>query len=116
MKILRQGDVLLIQCKVDPAKLAPVPKDARGIVLADGESSFHHHAVFGRGCKLFAFRDGGAARVLTVGRSGAEVRVVGGGSGGVARHLPIELAPGQWEIRLQRSWSLEDERAANVQD
>ncbi len=115
--IARQGDVLLMRVpSVVAEKLERAPKDARGIVLAEGETSGHHHQVFGRGAKLLRFRDTSAARVLIVGRTGAEVHVIGGGSGGVPRHLPISLAPGSYEIRLQRSWTAEDERSSQVQD
>jgi hypothetical protein len=114
MKLLRQGDVLLIRvAHPEAARLELAPRDARGLVLAEGESSGHHHQVFGRGAKLFRFRDNvNAARVLVVGRGGAELRVVGGGSGGVDRHTPIALAPGAWEVRTQRAWSAEDEGRA----
>ena len=113
----RQGDVLLLRIASLPTGLESAPEDPRGLVLADGESSGHHHQVFGSGCKLMKFRDdGNATRVLIVGREGAEVRVVGGGSGGVPRHHPVQLAPGAWEVRIQKSWSIEDERAANVCD
>ena len=118
--MVRQGDVLLIPI-VAPVKevVAAAKKDARGVVLAEGETSGHHHAVFGRGCKLFAFRDtANAARVLVVGRAGAEVRVVGGESAaGVPRHHPVSLAPGAWEVRIQRAWSVADEaRSRQVAD
>lgn len=117
--LIRQGDVLLQRADdVDVTELSPAPKDARGIVLAEGETSGHHHAVFGRGTKLFAFRSNSARqeRVLVVGRGGAEVRVVGGGSGGVDRHTPVSLTPGKYRVRVQRTWSAEDERASNVAD
>jgi hypothetical protein len=119
--IYRQGDVILqrvADVDVDVASsLAPAPKDARGIVLADGETSGHHHAVFGRGAKLLAFRDvARQERVLVVGRGGAEVRVVGGGSGGVDRHTPISLTPGNYRVRVQRSWDAAAEIASNVHD
>lgn len=118
---LRQGDVLLvpIQTPAD-AELAPAPKDKRGIVLAEGETSFHHHWVFGRGAKLAHFRDSArVTKVLFVGRDGADLRVVGGGAGGVDRHESVNerakklgvdgLTPGAWEVRTQRQYTAEDE-------
>ena len=102
----RQGDVILIP--VSQVKLAEIeaePEDARGLVLAEGETSGHHHGVVGSGCKLFRFRDGRSDRLLEVGKTGAEVRVVGGGSGGVDRHTPISLTRGTYIVRVQRSWS-----------
>ncbi len=104
--MVRQGDVLLIPTTDEPTA-TPAPKDARGLVLAEGETSGHYHAVFGRGHKLFA-RAAANERMLVVGRGGAEVRVVGGGAGGVDRHTPIALAPGRYLVRVQRSWTSEN--------
>ena len=102
--MVRQGDVLLIPVAVDIDALEPAPKDARGLVLAEGETSGHHHAIFGHGAKLMRYRDN-TARVVALVDGGGEVRVVGGGSGGVDRHTPITLAPGRYEVRVQRSFS-----------
>lgn len=114
----RQGDVFLRRLDAVPEGIAPAPKDARGLVLAEGETSGHHHQVFGRGSKLMRYADtANTARVLIVGRAGAEVRVIGGGGGGVPRHHPVQLAPGAWEVRLQRTWTSEDEaRSRAVED
>lgn len=104
--LVRQGDVLL-QCLTSVPELDDKPiVDPRGIVLAEGETSNHHHAVVGRSAKLFAYKMGGRdARVLVVGRGGAEIRVVGGGAGGVDRHTPIRVKQGMYEVRVQRSWT-----------
>jgi hypothetical protein len=113
--MIRQGDVFLIRCPTAPAaKPEPAPRDPRGIVLAEGESSGHYHRVFGRGAKLFTFR-GSTDRLLVVGRAGAEVRVVGGESGGEPRHLPVALTPGRWIVRIQRGWTsaMRSERVAD---
>ena len=104
--IYRQGDVILIRVSDDAAHdVVPSPKDPRGSVLAEGETSGHHHAVFGRGHKLFRFRDASGQQLLVTGKNGAEIRVVGGGAGGVPRHEPIQVAPGKYVIRTQRSWT-----------
>ncbi len=100
----RQGDVLLVRMPcAKMAELENAPADPRGLVLAEGESSGHHHAVFGRGARLFRYKTDG--RMVVVAPDGAEVRVVGGGSGGVDRHTPITLPPGTYEARIQRSWT-----------
>lgn len=101
--LVRQGDVILIRTEAKPGEI--VPKDRRGLVLAEGEHSGHHHAVVGRGCKLY--QRAGSERLLVVGKAGAELRVIGGGSGGVERHTPISLGPGKYLVRVQRSWSSE---------
>ena len=102
--IVRQGDVLL---KPIPAPkdelLEKAPKDKRGLVLAEGETSGHHHAIFGKGAKLMQFKQSGT-RIVVVADAGADMRVVGGGSGGVDRHTPIALGKGHYEVRIQKSY------------
>lgn len=117
--IVRQGDVLLIPVEDVPAgDVGPAKKDPRGLVLAEGETSGHHHALFGRGAKLFRFRaEGRQEMIVVVGRGGAEVRVVGGDVGGVPRHHPVQLGPGKYVARVQRQWTIEDEaRSRQVAD
>ena len=115
--MFRQGDVILIPTKRPKASaLIPAPSDARGIVLAEGETSGHHHAVFGDGAKLFRFRDDRRQERLLVLARGGDVRVVGGESNGVPRHHPVTLTKGAYLVRTQRFWSLEDARSVNVAD
>lgn len=106
-KLYRQGDVLLVEINVDDNKLENVPQDARGLVLAEGESSGHYHAVFGRNARLCNYKESGM-RVVVVDNDGADVRVIGGGIEGVDRHTPISLKPGKYEVRIQRSWTSEN--------
>lgn len=102
--IVRQGDVLLRQIAPPaPDALETSPADPRGLVLAEGETSGHHHAIFGNGAKLMHYRQTGQ-RVVVVADSGAEMRVVGGGSGGVDRHTPISLSPGHYEVIIQQAY------------
>ena len=96
---VRQGDVCLI-----PIALAaggteePEPTDPRGLVLAEGESSGHFHAIFGRGAKLFRFRYANGAHAKLVARltHEGELRTVGGGAAGADRHTAIPLRPGTY--------------------
>jgi hypothetical protein len=112
---VRQGDVLLIPCgAVDAGDIEAAPLDARGIVLAEGESSGHFHSVVGRGAKLFRFRDERRTERLLILETRGDVRVIGGGS--VPRHTAIGLAKGAYLVRTQRFWSAADERSLNVQD
>ena len=114
IRILRQGDVLLISMAPTDAK-EPERVDPRGLVLAEGETSGHFHGVVGLGAKLFRFRDSAQlGRIVHVARAGAEVRVVGGSSGGVDRHTPVALESGQYLSTVQRSWTASDEAAASA--
>lgn len=101
--MVRQGDVLLKRVDAKLRELEKAPADARGLVLAEGGSSGHFHAVFGSGAKLMRSRD--TQRVVVVADQGAELRVVGGGSGGVDRHVPVQISPGRYEVRIQRTWT-----------
>jgi hypothetical protein len=114
-----QGDVFFMRVPDDMAppasELEPVT-DPRGLVLAEGETSGHYHALFGHGAKLMRFRATGEM-LITVGKSGAMVRVVGGEVRGTPRHLPVHLAPGKYISRVQRQWTSEDEaRSRRVED
>lgn len=113
-KMYRQGDVLLVQTEQTGDEQAPA--DPRGVVLAEGESSGHYHAVVG-GAKLFRFRDATRAeRVLHVADAGATLQVIGGG-GGVPRHTPFEIPVGKYIVRVQRQWTADDEmRSRAVED
>jgi len=99
--LVRQGDVLLIPLTAMGADLEPTSYDPRGLVLAEGETSEHYPALFGSGAKLMRYRST-PSRVVD---DGGEVRVIGGGSGGVDRHIPVQLASGRYKIRVQRQFS-----------
>jgi len=105
-ELLRQGDVILIpegHPEFHTGEVQLAPKDERGIVLAEGETSGHFHAIVGKGRhKLFTFKEVSTDRLLEIGTGGAEVRVIGGGSNGVDRHTPIALKPGLFLVRIQR--------------
>lgn len=54
--MIRQGDALLIPVMVEETELEPGQEDPRGLVLAEGETSGHYHAVFGHGAKLMRYK------------------------------------------------------------
>lgn len=113
---IRQGDVFIMRV-ADLPELGAEVKDSRGVVLAEGETSGHHHQVFGNGAKLFAFKDArSTARGLIIGDGGAEVRVVGGEVNGVPRHLPIVLPGGKYEVRIQQAWDAQRAASERVAD
>lgn len=97
--VYRQGDVLLLSTE---AELTDGKSDPNGLFLAEGSSSAHEHRVFGD-AKL-------GGNLLLVGEGGAELRVVGGD-----RHAPITLAPGVYEIRIQRRYT-SDGYSVRVED
>jgi hypothetical protein len=108
-KMYRQGDVLIREVSnvqlPKNEQLEIAQKDARGIVLAEGETSGHFHGVLGKGnYKLFNYKDGNG-KFLVIEKECADVRVIGGGIGGVDRHTPITLPIGNYKITVQRSWN-----------
>lgn len=104
-KMVRQGDVLLLPVSAPTAaEVEEMPKDSRGLVVAEGETSGHFHALFGPGAKLVRYK-ATPGRVIARLEEGGEIRVIGGGAGGIDRHTPISLQPGNYEIRIQRSWT-----------
>jgi len=102
--IIRQGDVIFRKLEAPPASNKELSEDASGI-LAEGESSGHHHRLYGRGAKLFRFKSSPGRMLVRVAEGGAEVRVDGGGSAAHPRHTPVSLSPGVWEAWTQRSWT-----------
>jgi hypothetical protein len=103
----RQGDVFIERLEGDEPETDPAPKDPRGLVLAEGETSGHYHSLTGAGCKLFRFRDTSGRLLMKVGKGGANVEVVGGGIRGVARHTAITLDKGTYVTTIQRAWTSE---------
>ena len=114
--MVRQGDVLLVPIKCRPLVPLEEAHDVRGVVLAEGETSGHFHAVSGGEAHLFRFRDGRASSLLEVGTGGAVVRVIGGGAGGMDRHTPVAVEMGLYEVRLQKRWDSAAMSAFQVQD
>lgn len=102
----RQGDVLLRMVSVRDADVEPsdVHESVHGFLLAEGETSQHGHFVTGSGVRLCRYK-ATPGTLVVVADAGGEVRVVGGGAGGVDRHTPIALAPGRYSVRIQRSYA-----------
>ena len=111
-KMKRQGDVIFIPTTTKP-ETRPLPPDARGMVVAEGEFSGHHHAITGDAA-LMAFADTSGQMFAEVGPGGARVEVVGGGTAEFPRHTPISLEPGMYRITVQQTWT--SGRAQRVAD
>lgn len=97
----RQGDVLIAEAAI-PEGASFVPRRQnrarfkevrRGIVLAAGEATGHHHVVTGAGARLY---EEGGRRFLHVPEAGAGVEH--------EEHDTLMLAPGDYEISGQREY------------
>lgn len=93
---IRQGDVLILPCKEIPATAVPVEAENDRLIVARGEATGHHHSFpWARGAMLF--RDDGAG-------SGAQfVKVEKSVALEHQEHSALALAPGMYEIRIQRT-------------
>jgi hypothetical protein len=91
MKIhLQQGDVALEKISTLPSGLKPVKRDQRGIVLAEGEVTGHHHRIqFQPLVKLLEAEDG---RRYLVNNSKSAVALTH------EEHNPITIDPGIYEV------------------
>lgn len=88
-KIIRQGDVLLVQVNTAP-KVKP---SATAVVLRHGEATGHSHQFMAE------------SRVSFLGRDGAQVKV-----GAVAKllheeHAPATVLPGIYDMPTQVEWT-----------
>lgn len=100
---VRQGDILLIPIarRQVPKGLAPVDRDERGrVVLAEGETTGHCHAILDDPVTLFrqADLDEMADRFLRVEQ---EVELVH------EEHATITVPKGDWVVRHKREYQPE---------
>lgn len=84
---LQQGDVIMTRVTVLPPNAKLVKKDKRGVVLAEGEATGHHHRIkHAPGIKLYRvddllFLETKVTAILTH-----------------EEHNPITVDPGIWQI------------------
>lgn len=100
-KMIRQGDVLLIQCATLPVSAMPVKaKKNERVILAHGEVTGHHHSLMPGKAKLFSddrTNDTGVhAGIVEVAEALAELQH--------QEHASIPLARGIHEVRRQREY------------
>lgn len=102
----RQGDVLIEPVpwvRGEYNNWMKVEKNRKGIILAEGEATGHHHRVKGNGVRTI--RSGartGHGRILLVPKGGATVTH--------EEHDSIALPPGAYEIKRQREYEPQAQR------
>lgn len=99
MRVMRQGDVLIIPVAKMPENLEPIARDKGRVVLAYGEITGHAHTVKDKRAALF--RDPKLAAVFMHVSGDATVALEH------EEHGTIEIAPGDYEIRRQREYTPE---------
>lgn len=93
----RQGDVFLIAVDSIPSDATPAKSDPRGVVLAEGEVTGHHHRIgpMYRSAEMLHHAEGTFLRVT--GKSVVALTH--------EEHSPIEIPPGAYRVRIQREYT-----------
>lgn len=92
---LQQGDVVLMRVAKLPENAKPAKKDPRGLVLALGEATGHHHRIAPRkGLKLLKIDD----LLFVENNTGNPVDLVH------EEHNPIQVGPGVWQVGQVREF------------
>lgn len=94
---VRQGDVLVLPCKEIPASATPIEAEAGRLIVARGEATGHHHS-FPWKAGAVLFREDGSG-------GGMFVDVTAPVSLEHQEHSALSVAPGRYEIRIQRTMS-----------
>lgn len=102
----RQGDVLIMAVKSPPDAMVEIPRDQRGVVLAEGEKTGHAHAIKDKSATLF--RDPKLNAMFLSVTGSAPVAL------GHDEHDTIAIPPGNYQVIRQREYSPEAIR--NVED
>ena len=96
----RQGDVMIIATEKAPPKNAQEVKQVQGrTILAYGEATGHHHSFGGKGALLFRVDDNALTSYLAI--EGVPLALQH------QEHAEIVHAPGKYQVRQQRQWTLE---------
>lgn len=103
----RQGDVLLVPVDVPPAKLTEVPRDKGRLVLAYGEVTGHAHVIDAPLSEAVLLTDDQEQRFL---RIMASVPLIH------EEHATQTIAPGTYEVRIQREYTMADMAPRQVLD
>ena len=108
----RQGDVLVMACSNVPKGLVPAPKDARGVVLAEGEATGHCHKFTDPNVCMLV-REGAAFdvdKLLQIAPTAERAELVHD------EHSTIAFAPGNYTVRRQREYAWAQEASRAVAD
>lgn len=98
--MIRQGDVLVMEATREAPKAAKeVPQVQGRTILAYGEATGHHHSFGGKGALLFRLDETALTSYLTIEGLPQALQH--------QEHTEIVHAPGKYEVRQQRQWTLE---------
>jgi hypothetical protein len=103
-KMYRQGDVLICAVDAAPNNLTPVPRDPRGVVLAEGEATGHFHGIKSRSASLFRTEEDVRYMRVT-----APVMLKH------QEHSPIKIPRGEYRVTIHTQYQ-PGELPVNVED
>ena len=106
MKILRQGDVLLVRVKALPTAATEVAADRGRIILAHGEATGHAHAIV-------VDRERPQARLWSA-EAERFLHAVEASVLTHEEHAPVEIDPGVYRVVIQTEYTPQELR--RVQD
>ena len=86
---IQQGDILLLKVNIDITSATKLSKDKRGIVLAEGETTGHYHAIEVDENEAELIRIG-EKMLLNVKSDYATLKH--------QEHKPIDIPKGVWEV------------------
>ena len=104
MRIIRQGDVLLVPVPEMPANAAPVAAEDSRLILARGEATGHHHSIRFED-RVALFREDGSGAGLFLSVTGAAPAVLEH-----QEHHALQIPPGNFEVRRQKEYHPEEIR------
>lgn len=109
ISLYAQGDLLIERvADIVPTGMVVAPVEDGAIVLAEGETSGHRHAIHDR---VTMFRDDGLARDIPTGLYVGHVRVDGPSAQLIHdEHATITLPRGTYRVRRQRELEPQDAR------
>ncbi len=93
--IIRQGDVLIIPVDAIPAGVSKVEAEGGRLILARGEATGHHHSL-ALSNRVTLFRDDTSGGRLYV-QADTPVSLEH------QEHTALTIAPGRYEVRIQRT-------------
>jgi hypothetical protein len=93
IRLIRQGDVLLIECKKMPDNVEPIKPINGKLVLAEGEATGHSHTVDAECATLFGVDE----KMVMVVDAPTTIEH--------QEHGAIEIAPGQYWVVRQREYT-----------
>lgn len=108
MKVYRHGDVLIRQVDEIPADAVRKAKDKRGLVLAEGEVTGHHHRIADTSMGQLLVSPADAEDMRMWLSLSVEAPLVH------EEHHTLTLPPGNYEVMIQKEY--EPEGIRNVMD